>query len=69
MYQNIFLLIDALNIPENYKVLMSNLVCTLDSRISMIHRCENCGTDNLRKYIIETAKERDGQVSFITVFL
>ena len=70
MHQNTLLLIDALNIPESYKVLMSKLVCSLDSRICMIHRCENCpGNDNLRKFLIETVKERDGQVSFNTVFL
>ena len=44
---------------RSYKVLMSKLVCSLDSRICMIHRCENCpGTDNLRKFLIETVKRK-----------
>ena len=63
IHQNTILLIDAIDIQDTYKDLMSKLVCSLDSADCMIHRCEKCpGNDNLRNYLSTILKTRDLEV-------
>lgn len=40
IHQNVVLLCDAVNL--NYKDLMSHLVCDVENKICMIHRCSDC---------------------------
>ena len=52
IHQNSILLVDALNVQDTFKTLMSKLVCSLENKECMIHRCEICpGGKNLREYL------------------
>lgn len=59
IHQNLKLMVAALPVPVTYKELMARLVCSLESRDCMIHRCENCPSkSNLTDYleaVLETA--------------
>ena len=53
-HQNAQLLVHAANIGKDYHDLMAMVVCDLNTKMCMIHRCENCpGDNNLREYLDE----------------
>ena len=41
-----FLLVHAANIDKDYHDLMAMVVCDLNTKMCMIHHCENCPGDN-----------------------
>ena len=65
-HQNLKLMTDALPCKVDYKEVLSQLVCKLENRDCMIHRCPDCpGEDNLNIYlknIFETATLDDHDV-------
>lgn len=42
IHQNVKLMVEALPVSSDYKDLMAKLVCSLDARDYMLHRCEQC---------------------------
>ena len=63
IHQNAILLTNGLDTQDNYKTLMSKLVCSLNNADCMIHRCENCpGSENLRIYLRGIFKGLDEEV-------
>ena len=53
IYQNVKLMIAALSLNEKvtYHDLMAKMVCSLDSKLCMVHRCFNCpGRNGLKEY-------------------
>ena len=63
IHQNTILLVNALDTQDNYKSLISKLVCSLDNANCMTHRCEKCpGNENLLNYLMETFEGKDQEV-------
>ena len=53
-HQNAKLLVEAINWKHTYKDLMGKIVCSVDERECMMHRCENCPrTSALTKFFVE----------------
>ena len=65
-HQNAQLLVHAANIDKDYHDLMAMVVCDLNTKMCMIHRCENCpGDNNLREYLDGTfADSEEEEISF-----
>ena len=65
-HQNAKLLVHAANIDKDYHDLMAMVVCDLNTKMCMIHRCENCpGDNNLREYLDGTfAGSEEEEISF-----
>ena len=65
-HQNAQLLVHAANIDKDYHDLMAMVVCNLNTKMCMIHRCENCpGDNNLREYLDGTfADSEEEEISF-----
>ena len=65
IHQNVKLLIDAMGINVTYKDLMAMIVCSLENRICMIHRCANCpGNEPLMNYLISALAESEEEIVF-----
>ena len=67
IHQNVKLLVSALptNGTVKYHDLISKMVCSVDSKLCMVHRCPNCPrVDNVREYIM-TQCEVDDQANEI----
>ena len=64
-HQNAVLLVEAIDWDYTYKDLMGKIVCSLEDRECMMHRCENCpGTDALRKLLEDEFSEKDKEDEF-----
>ena len=60
IHQNVKLMITALPITTTYYDLMKFLVCSLDNKICMLHRCEQCPrTEALQKYLESVFDDND----------
>jgi len=58
-HQNILLLTSGAKINENYKELMSRVVCDVEDKICMVHRCSNCpGKEALNDFFANCCKPR-----------
>ena len=62
IHQNVVLMLNAIKIKKNRNELMEMLVCSLDSKECMIHRCKNCPSEDrlkefLQKEILEDPDE------------
>ena len=63
IHQNAMLLADACEI--SYRQMMAAVVCDVNSKICMIHRCENCpGEDNLVELLQNSFDETDDIIHF-----
>ncbi|XP_072043498.1 uncharacterized protein [Amphiura filiformis] len=52
IHQNLKLMVNVLPVTTDYKDVLSKLVCSLDNRDCMIHRCPACpGDENLRAFL------------------
>ena len=60
IHQNLKFMVAALPDTVNYKDLMAKLVCSLESRDCMIHRCKNCPSKfNLVDYLESVLETED----------
>ncbi len=60
IHKNLKLMVAALPCVVDYKSLMTKLVCSLDSRDCMIHRCKNCPPkSNLAKFLESILESND----------
>ena len=62
IHQNVVLMLNAIKIKKDRNELMVMLVCSLDSKECMIHRCKNCPSEHrlkefLQKEILEDPDE------------
>ena len=68
IHQNLKFMVAALSDTINYKILMAKLVCSLESRDCMIHRCINCPSkSNLVDYlesVLKTDMDPDDSIAF-----
>ncbi|CAH0556044.1 unnamed protein product [Brassicogethes aeneus] len=59
-HQNLKLLTAALPKKIEYKNILSTIVCSVDSRNCMLHRCENCpGSEALEQLMLDIFSEND----------
>ena len=65
-HQNAQLLVHTANVGKDYRDLMSMVVCDLNNKMCMIHRCENCpGDEVLREFLDEKfADSEEEEISF-----
>ena len=62
-HQNAVLLVDAINWSFSYKDLMNFIVCDIDDRECMVHRCPKCpGKDALIDFVTKEISEIDDEV-------
>ena len=60
IHQNAVLLTDAIDWDFTYKDLMKKVVCDVESRVCMMHRCESCpGSEGLEKFLDNELKHLD----------
>lgn len=65
IHQNVVLACNALNLQ--YKELMSKLVCDVQNKLCMIHRCSNCpGSSNLLSFLEQLSYDSDKMNQEIT---
>ena len=65
MHQNAVLLTDAVDWDFTYKDLMEKVVCDVESRVCMMHRCESCpGSEALEKFLDDELRHLDMDSEF-----
>ena len=53
-------MVDAINNDRTYKDLVAMIVCDLENKTCMLHRCSNCpGTEKLRSFFISNLDEEE----------
>ena len=64
-HQNAKLLVSAIKWQKKYKALMNIIVCNVDDRECMVHRCSNCpGTKALRLFLKKELEGMDPEEEF-----
>ena len=65
IHQNALLLTDAIDWDFTYKDLMEKVVCDVDNRVCMMHRCESCpGSEALEEFLDNELKHLDMESEF-----
>ena len=65
IHQNAVLLVDAIDWDVTYKDLMGKLVCNIDNRECMMHRCESCpGSSSLKAFLDDQLEDLDNGAEF-----
>ena len=63
-HQNAVLLTNGANINENYKDLMARVVCDVDNKICMVHRCNNCPGKEALSDFLRTVLNDDEVITY-----
>ena len=65
IHPNVILMVQAAETDKMYKNLMGMIVCSLDSKECMVHRCDKCpATEPLKSYREDAYTDLDEEVSF-----
>ena len=64
-YQNVVLLVDAMDWDLTYKVLIKKIICNTESSKYIIHQCESCpGTAALKGFLDQELNEHENDERF-----